>query len=597
MSTSGPRLLAPDADSSGWISVGPKGATLRLEGAEGYELRSATVVLKVTSADLTLSWLGESRRSAVASVAQPSGFTLALESGDDAVATEWLTADWSELRALRGVAVKLASARKNTPIEREDSALADELDHKMAARGAEVAEMEVDKEIFGDEELLEWVTADEDWASGASTPDSYGTAAPRRDCRLSLSVGGPWFPSGEAELASGEAHSLPSLLASRAKIELLSDGEPSGARLAELHLRLSDQPESLALRADGGTYGLKVGPTRADEQVTLSDPGWVEAINRRLRAGEAPSLALIASRPGRVKLISATLDFVRVHTALQRRTNDSDDDATATLTAEDPVWVQELDPTDGAVSRVLELGEDGVLTELTLTTALGPGPRPTLLDMPRAVTSLRRGRAIDTNTAQAQALTGLRGAVTELDLALRPLTALVEGRVELHPDVLGRPSGVASAIWPLRVESTDPGLDTRWVSVPLSPAPTFDTSRVWLVIVVTDGELSWAFEPNANPELGGIASRTSGGPWTPGAAGWLPLRLHGPPSEAPEPPVLELRRGLQSVSLPCPGPVTLRQSELALLNQSPVRLLSLRVTPTSRAQLTLRGLRAVVAPA
>ena len=44
MSTTGPRLHSPDADAQGWISVGPKGASLRLEGVEGVELRAASVV-------------------------------------------------------------------------------------------------------------------------------------------------------------------------------------------------------------------------------------------------------------------------------------------------------------------------------------------------------------------------------------------------------------------------------------------------------------------------------------------------------------------------------------------------------------------------
>jgi hypothetical protein len=133
--------------------------------------------------------------------------------------------------------------------------------------------------------------------------------------------------------------------------------------------------------------------------------------------------------------------------------------------------------------------------------------------------------------------------------------------------------------------------------VPLSPAPTLDTSKVWLVVVVTEGELSWAFEPGVNADLGGVASRVSAGPWTPSVEGWLPVRVFGPPAEAPEAPTVELRRGLQSVTVTAPGPVTLRQSELDALNLSPVRLMSLRVTPKSRAQLTLRGLRAVVVPA
>lgn len=603
MSTTGPRLLSPDADAQGWIAVGPKGASLRLDGAEGVELRAASVVLEVATDDLTLSWLAVSRRKAGAAVSQPSGFTLALESADDSVATEWLTADWGELRALRGLTVKLASSRKSAPIIREESELDAELKRATEDEGVERTMEAMGRGVFTDDEGLEWASAEDAWTGGATTPASYGTGAPARDCRLSLSLGGPWFPSGEADFPAGDTHATPGLLASRAKVELRSGDAPSGARLAELTLALSDQPEGLALRADGGTYGLRVGPTRPGEQVTLSDPAWVEQVNRRLRAGETPELGLVASRPGRVRIVSASLEVVRVHTALQRRGDttdpeEEDDDASeAPLTAEDPVWVQALDPADGDVVRVLDLGQGGALTELGFTTALGPGQRPTLLDMPRAVSALRRGRAIDPGAAQAQALTGLRGEVTQLDLALRALTPLVEGRIELHPDVLGRPSGVASVIWPLRVELDALTFDTRWVSIPLSPGLTLDTSKVWLVVVVTDGELGWAFEPGANLELGGVASRLGAGPWTPSVEGWLPLRLHGPPPERPEPPTVELRRGLQSVTVPAPGPVVLRQSELDLLNQSEVRLMSLRVTPRSRAQLTLRGLRAVVAPA
>ncbi|MBK9364783.1 MAG: hypothetical protein IPN01_00440 [Deltaproteobacteria bacterium] len=604
MSTTGPRLCSPDADAQGWISVGPKGASLRLEGVEGVELRAASVVLQVASDDLILTWLGQSRREgATATVAQPSGFTLALESGDDNASTEWLTADWGDLRALRGLTVKLASNRKNEPIISKDSELESELESKYANKMVEVLEKESETSVIFDGEALDWSGAADAWGADSDTSDALGTGTPTRDCRVSLSVGGPWFPSGEAELKSGSAHTLPSLLASRAKIELLYSGALSAARLAELTFRLSDQPESLALRGDGGTYGLRVGPTRANEQVTLSDPAWVELINRRLRAGETPELGLIASRPGRVKLVSASLDVVRVHDALQRRADESgeadadDETGAASLIAEDPVWVHPLNPADGAVVRHLELGAGGKLTELAFTTSLGPGSRPTLLDMPRAVSALRRGRAIDPSTAQAQALTHLRGPIAQIELALCPLTAVVEGRIELHPDVLGRPSGVASGIWPLRIDAGEPNYDTRWVSVPLDPAPILDTSRVWLVVVVTEGELSWAFEPGANTDLGGVASRISAGPWTPSGEGWLPVRLHGPPSEAPEPPTLELRRGLQTVTVPAPGPVTLRQSELDLLNESTVRLMSLRLTPKTRAQLTLRGLRAVIAPA
>jgi hypothetical protein len=598
MSTTGPRLCSPDADAQGWISVGPKGASLRLEGVEGVELRAATLLLQVAPDDLTLTWLGQSRRAgAPATVAQPSGFTLALESGDDSQATEWLTADWGDLRSLRGLTVKLLSNRTSEPITPKESELEFEYRAKSGNKEAEAGAKESELSLIFDEEAIDWAAAADGWAKDKDSADALGSGTPKRDCRVSLSVGGPWFPSGEAELKSGSAHTLPSLLSSRAKIELLSGGEPSAAALAELTLRLSDQPESLALRGDGGTYGLRVGPTRADEQVTLSDPAWVELINRRLRAGETPELGLIASRPGRVKLVSASLDVVRVYDALQRRAEDTDDDEASSLIAEDPVWVQALNPADGAIVRLLELGSGGKLTELTFTTALGPGARPTLLDMPRSVSALRRGRAIDANTAQAQALTNLRGPVAQVELALRPLTAVVEGRIELHPDVLGRPSGVASGIWPLRIDAGEPNFDTRWVNVPLNPAPILDTSRVWLVVVVTEGELSWAFEAGENTHLGGVAGRINAGPWTPSGEGWLPIRLHGPPSEAPEPPTLELRRGLQSVTVPSPGPVTLRQSELDLLNESTVRLMSLRLTPKTRAQLTLRGLRAVIAPA
>ena len=604
MSTTGPRLSSPDADEQGWISVGPKGASLRLEGAEGYELRAASLVLKVASEDLELSWLGESRRSGSSMVAQPSGFTIALESGDDTVATEWISADWGELRALRGLTVKLTSGPKGGTISYKESELEMELRNAESERVSAPAAMGSGLILKDEEEAAFWEEAAAAGADAKYAPDSLGGDGPvSRDCRVHLSVGGPWFPSGEADLPSGSAHILPSLLASRIKVELRSSDAPAGARLAELTLQLGEQPESLALRGDGGTYGMKVGPTRANELVTLSDPAWVELINRRLRAGETPELGIIASRPGRVKLVSASLDVVRVHAALQRlasaseETEEGEVDESASVVAEDPVWVQALDPADGDVTRLLELGQDGVLTELTFTTALGPGARPTLLDMPRSVGALRRSRAIDLNTSHAQAITGLRGAVTELDLPLRLLTSVVEGRIELHPDVLGRPSGVATAIWPLQLESGELSFDTRWVTVPLNPVLTLDTSRVWLVLAVTEGELSWAFEPGANVELGGVASRVGAGPWTPSLDGWLPLRLHGPPPETPEPPALMLRRGFQSVTVLSPGQVTLRQSELDHLTESPFRLMSLRITPKTRVQLTLRGLRAVVAPA
>ena len=596
MSTTGPRLSSPDADTEGWITVGPKGASLRLEGVEGVELRAASIVLRVASDDLTLTWLGQSRRAGGATVAQPAGFTLALASGDDSVATEWLTADWGELRALRGLTVKLTSAPKSEPIIFSDSEAEAARFSKSADATAARAASEGERALYVPEEAVEWASGSYDWAEES---DAVRTVTPSRDCGLSLSVGGPWFPSGETGLKSGVANPLASLLASRAKIELLTDGKPSGARLAELTLRLSDQPESLALRGDGGTYGMKVGPTRPNEQVTLSDPAWVELINRRLRAGETPELSLIASRPGRVKLVSASLDVVRVHQALQREADPPEPDHTGAipLIAEDPVWVHALDPADDPVERVLELGSSCTLTELSFTTSLGPGSRPTLLDMPRTVTNLSRGRTIDPNTAQAQALTGVRGPVAQLDLPLFALTNLVEGRIELHPDVLGRPSGVASGIWPLHVETSKLSSETHWVTVPLNPAPTLDTSRVWLVVVVTEGELCWAFEPSVNQVLGGVASRVGAGPWTPNPEGWLPLRLVGPPAEAPEPPTVELRRGAQSVTVTSPGQVTLRQSELDHLNVAHDRLMSLFFTPKTRAQLTLRGLRAVVAPA
>jgi hypothetical protein len=610
MSTTGPRLSSPDADAQGWITVGPKGASLRLEGVEGVELRAASLVLQVASDDLTLTWLGQSRRAGGATVAQPSGFTLAMASGDDSVATEWLTADWGELRALRGLTVKLASSTKGEPILPKGSETATELKSKSDESTAARAHTEGARELYVKDDAVEWADAAYEWSDGVHdwasevAEDYVRGVTPARVCRLSLSVGGPWFPSGETGLKSGVTSPLASLLASRAKIELLLDDVPTGARLAELTLQLSDQPESLALRGDGGTYGMKVGPTRPNEQVTLSDPAWVELINRRLRAGETPELGLIASRPGRVKLLSASLDVVRVHTALQRRADrPADDDAedetgAAPLIAEDPVWVHALDPAeDDDVVRLLDLGAGGKLTELTFTTALGPGSRPTLLDMPRAVSALRRGRTIDPNIAQAQALTGVRGPIAQLDLPLRPLTSVVEGRIELHPDLLGRPSGVASGIWPLRLDAEELTFDTLWVTVPLNPAPTLDTSRVWLVVVVTEGELCWAFEPGVNKALGGVASRATAGPWTPNVEGWLPVRLHGPAAEAPEPPTITLRRGLQSVTVPSLGPVTLRQSELDHLNESTVPLMSLRLTPKTRAQITLRGLRAVIAPA
>jgi hypothetical protein len=270
MSTTGPRLSSPDADTEGWITVGPKGASLRLEGVEGVELRAASIVLRVASDDLTLTWLGQSRRAGGATVAQPAGFTLALASGDDSVATEWLTADWGELRALRGLTVKLTSAPKGEPFLVSDSEAEAARFSKSADAPAARAASEGERTLYVPEEAVEWASGSYDWAEESEV---VRTVTPSRDCGLSLSVGGPWFPSGETGLKSGVANPLASLLASRAKIELLTDGKPSGARLAELTLRLSDQPESLALRGDGGTYGMKVGPTRPQRAGHPERPG------------------------------------------------------------------------------------------------------------------------------------------------------------------------------------------------------------------------------------------------------------------------------------------------------------------------------------
>ncbi len=389
-----------------------------------------------------------------------------------------------------------------------------------------------------------WITAD--WGERRSLVSITVSSTVANDpnvARLKVSDGGVWFPPLPVETVPfNREQALPDIVASRLMIEVVRPDaggvlKPATGRLAGLTVKLAAQPFDVSVRVGRQPPVLeRAGRLLPGEQVRVVE-GLREALQQQVpgdgRAADVP-VVIQAAVPGRVTVPAAQFSAQTVYTAL--------DGGPA------PLW---LDWGGEALGR-LTVGEGALLSELSFT--LEPELTPERIRVEgRLQEASSYGQWCDGGHVAAQGFPGLGdGALTGVDLVLRPKTGRVVGTLALHPDASGRPADepYVGARVPISVEAQGaPPWKARWVSVQL-PRPVRLAERWWLVLTVSEGEALWplsAVVPGVEGGLGPVLWRVTEGAWfpweAPPAQAWALSRLRGASGEGPPPFEVELRRG------------------------------------------------------
>ncbi|MBZ4402178.1 hypothetical protein [Myxococcus sp. AS-1-15] len=443
--------------------------------------------------------------------------------------------------------------------------------------------------------------------------------------RLSIAEGGAWYPPTPSDTVGVNAvEPLPGIFASRLLVEFVEAnnshpplGTPktlSATKLASLTLRAPARPPDLTASAGTGSGALffhQALPMNARQELVMEDV-LTQALQRawpaNLEAGRV-TVSLRASGLGmfdRVRLALDTLDDIR-------RFSDGADERTLALDTDGTAIASVSVPRDRALSEVRFHVRHALRDEhLPLT------PRPPA--RPSRAHRCGSGRS----AAQAFIASRAPGALTAVDLHLRPGTRQVTGTVALHADVHDRPDEAplpGSAVPLLLEASGPPPWPARWVSFTLPKPLALNKGRWWVVVTTDEGEVLWSLiEPaSGTPEPGAVTPDTTlhrtepTGPWLPRdselpgeAPGAAPLwacarpRLRPIVPVPPPPPRLQLRWGTKvlDVTPDGDGVVHLDAQALAVLTppggtgEAPP--LELIVQSRVAGEVTLSGLQVVI---
>jgi hypothetical protein len=440
--------------------------------------------------------------------------------------------------------------------------------------------------------------------------------------RLSIAEGGPWFPptpGNTVRLGDNTGQALPGIMASRLMVEVFKPPanplppDPTKptlpATVTALVVKAAARPPDLtALVEPEQLFFHYAMPLQPLQELTLRDElraALQRAWPANLRGGPV-TLTLRSSAPSRLRRLVLTLDTA----AITRVWSPGGDSLTLPLS------------TDGEGVGRIEVPPDRPLREVRFLARYQPrDERIPLTSQPPAQPALAHRCGEGYAAAQAFSPPEGGGALTGIDLHLRPLTRSVQGTLTLFPDAFGRPGKVplGAAVEFSLEERGDPPWAPRWVSLELpKPVALDEKTNWWAVLTVTQGNVLWSLG-DVTPALGSGAlgpraalyraedtgpwlerevpstGGTSGGPWA-----YSRPRLRASVTEPPSPPQVLLRWGSRqlAVTLDAQGRVSLDERALAALTPpgapaagTPSPLLEVVVRSRVAGELTLSELR------